>query len=335
MPSRTRCSPSMKPLSEVKISSVSSSSPASRSAPRSRATPSSTASSDARRCRRVSASAAISPLLEPRPAPERGRLVGDVGLVERRRARQRGAEEGAAWRAAGTVESHVRRIAEVARAARVRGDVGRPQEERRGPARRRMKASERVGDLVRLVAAAGDSSRAVARSACSRRSGRWSGRAAPAKSVQPGGTSGGSRVAVAVEVLADHARRVAGALQPDGQRLGAVEPREAAERRRGSTARRGCARSGRSGTSRATGSTRDSETTEFAKVTPSPPISARVRGMRDQVGGRLVVGLDHHDVRRRGRRGREEQRRAGAPSPPAHRDESMGVGAPPRYVRVG
>ena len=130
LPGRTRCSPSRKPLSDVKMSSVSSSSPAARSAPTIRATPSSTATSEASRWRCVWLQRPDLPWPQPRLVADPGRLVGHVGLVERRRAEERGAEERLAVAGGRDRRVEAERIVEVVRAADVGSDVGRPHEER-------------------------------------------------------------------------------------------------------------------------------------------------------------------------------------------------------------
>ena len=183
------------------------------------------------------------PLPEPRPALDARRLVGDVGLVERRRARQRNAEERRAVSGGGHRRVEGARVEEVARAAGVGGDVVGPQEERRVGGAAPDEGQRSLGDFVGLEAGRGLEPAVLVQ--------RVAGEAVRRAAEQPVEVGPAGRdeqrvaAAVAVEVLADHAGRVAGAPKPDGERLGAVQLPEAAERRRGSTARRGCARTGR------------------------------------------------------------------------------------------
>ena len=171
--------------------------------------------------------------VEARAVGDDLRLVADAGLVEIRGAREGHAVELVAVARLGRGGADGGRVVRVARRAAVGSDEPELEVERPVAGRGLLDqlagtAAEEVGLVLARVGRVGvGDERAVLVDAPARVvEGVRVGRAVP---VAPAGRDA-VRVLVAVEVAADVHGPVAGGLEPDGQRVGVVEAREAAER---------------------------------------------------------------------------------------------------------
>ena len=223
-PRGIRCAPLKKPLSDVNISRVFASSRFAASAWTIFLTPSSTDSSDSSWQRYLRWMSAIWLGVQARAAPDRGRLVGDVALVEVRGLRQRLGVEGMGVarrrrRGAATVLRRVR----VRKTAPVRGRVGEPEEERLRLRRPAVDEVHRLSGQHVLLEVGGPGTRrgprCRSRSACS---GRRPGRSDRRVPLRPARRHKRALV-VAVQVLADQGGVVARVLQPDGEVVVSVQ----------------------------------------------------------------------------------------------------------------